>query len=445
MLLSFILITPFASAYQTMYWNWKTIDPLKINFPKSFIWGTTTHAYEVEGNSTNNTWYASEKKQPGVTSDHWNRYREDIQLMKQIGLNSYCFSIAWDKVEPYESHFDEAVLQHYADICDELIRNGIKPIIILKDYRDPLWFAYNGGFEKIENITYFVRYAKRVFAKLANKAPMWITFWSPDGYAANGYLRGNNPPYKKTMQKFAEVLKNTLEAHVLAYKELKNMPNGTKVKIGITKHVHQIEPWNIVNPLDHIGCTIVNNIFDKPLYDFFTTGIFNIHMPVPTVEYYANVYHKNAYAPKSLDFIGINHHSHGYINNFKHVHNPDEIPTDITSLTVYPEGLYLAIKEVSENIAQKLDIPMYITQNGVATTDETLRDLYLKRYLYAVSKAIDDGFDVRGYSYWTLLDGFIWSSFDNKFGLIAVDHSNNLKRTIKEGAQYLTEVIKQSQ
>ena len=422
----------------TIYWDWKTINPLEVSFPESFLWGTTTNAYEVEGNCTNNTWYLWETEtkngKPWATErsanacDHWNRYKQDIQKMKEMGLKAYCFSLSWEKIEPCEGYFDDNALQHYVDVCDELIRNNIKPIIILKDYRDPIWFAHKGGFEKEENITYFVRFCKKVFEQLHNKVNQWTTFWNPEVYAINGYLMGSLPPGKKNMHTAATVLKNIVEAHVQVYRAGKEIDETAQ--IGITKHIYPVEPWNNANPLDHLACRMTNKLMNELLYNFFTKGKFSIKIPL-----LCSVTHKNDYAPKSLDFIGISYHSHGYMNNFKPMRNPNEIKTDIDRFSVYPEGLYEAIKQVAEQVAKPLNIPIYITQNGVATTDASTQDLFLKRHLYALAKAIDDGFDVRGYFYWTFMDCYSWGAFDIKMGLLTQDRED------KEGAQYFIDVI----
>jgi beta-glucosidase len=120
--------------------------------------------------------------------------------------------------------------------------------------------------------------------------------------------------------------------------------------------------------------------------------------------------------------------------------NPKEIATDLLGFTIYAEGLYGAIKEVSDKMARKLNIPLYITQNGVATTDDAIRTLHAKRHLYAVSQAIKHGYNVRGYYYYSLLDGFTWGGYNKKFGLFAVDRTT-LERTFKVGAQYFIDVV----
>ncbi len=442
-----ISVTPITAKQSNMiHWDWKTINPLEVSFPQSFLWGTTTNAYEVEGNSINNTWYLweTETKKDGTpwahersahSCDHWNRYKQDIKKMKQMGLTAYCFSLSWDKIEPFEGHFDANALQHYVDVCNELVHNNIKPVIIFKDYRDPIWFACKGGFEKVENISYFVRFCKTVFEQLHDKVDQWITFWSPEGYALNGHFRGDIPPGKKNMQCAAIVLKNILEAHVQTYQACKET-EGVTAQIGITKHVYPIESWNNINPLDRVACWMTNKLMNEPIYNFFTTGTFSIKIPL-VGPYYASVTHKNTYAPKTLDFVGINYHSHGYMNNFELMTNPDEIQTDIDIFSIYPEGLYEAVKEVSKNMAQQLAIPLYIIQNGIATTDASTQEFFLKRHLYALSKAINDGFDVRGYFYWTFMDCYSWGSY--KMGLLTKERED------KEGAQYFIDLINNQQ
>ena len=444
------IATTITTKPNTIYWDWKTINPLKVSFPESFLWGTTTNAYEVEGNCSNNTWYLWETEikngEPFATKrsadacDHWNRYKEDIQKMKKMGLKAYCFSLSWEKIEPCEGYFDDNALQHYVDVCDELVRNDIKPVIIIKDYRDPIWFAHKGGFEKEENITYFVRFFKKVFEQLHDKVGQWTTFWNPEVYAINGYLMGSLPPGKKNMHTAITVLENIVEAHVQVYKTGKKIDETAQ--IGITKHIYPVEPWNNANPLDRFACWITNKLMNELLYDFFTTGTFSIKIPLPG-RYYAMVTHKkNVYAPKSLDFIGISYHSHGYMNNFKAMRNPDEIETDIARFSIHPEGLYEAIKQVAEQIAQPIgekkgidSIPIYIMQNGIATTDASTQDLFLKRHLYALAKAIDDNFNVRGYFYWTFMDCYSWGAYNIKMGLLTQERED------KEGAQYFIDVI----
>lgn len=433
----------------TTYWKWHNINVTNIQFPQSFEWGVTTLTHEVEGNAKTSTWYAWENHlkndgkpftttRSGNGAEHATHYKADIQLMKEMGLTTYCFSIDWSRIEPEQGRFNEAALQHCIDVCDELIKNNIAVTVVLKDYCDPLWWGYVGGFEHEKNIYLFERYCLKMYETLGTRVNRWITFWAPENYAMLGYLAGAIPPGVSNLHRAATVLKNEFEAHVRVYKAIKAAPHGNTTHIGIIKHVHLLEPWHL---WDRASCYVANRLTNTSFYDFFTTGTFTIKLPIPG-KAGAWVKHTNAFAPKSLDFVGINYHSHGYMKNIvNHVSNPSEIRTDVAGISVYPEGLYGAIKEVSDNMAKKLNIPIIITQNGIATRDESIRDLFIKRHLYAVHKAKTDGYDVQGYYYYSLLDGFSWGSYDTQFGLFSVDRVT-MNRTQKTGSNYYIETLK---
>src|SRR5579871_2352851 len=147
-----VILTPHTTLLPTTYWDWQSINTFNIQFPHNFMWGVTSLAPEVDGYSKTSTWYAWERQlkadgQPfaktrsGKSIASSQHYGDDIQLMQDMGLNTHCFSIDWSKVEPEEGYFDEEVLQHYQDVCNELIAHDITPIIIIKDLCDPLWFG----------------------------------------------------------------------------------------------------------------------------------------------------------------------------------------------------------------------------------------------------------------------------------------------------------------
>ena len=449
-LITLTLINPLISTpgcstpdYLTPGWDKQTIDTTKTSFPKDFLWGAGTSAQQVEGNCTNNTWYQAEQdgKFPevaGIACDHWNRYKEDIQLLKKAGLNTYRFSVEWSKIEPSEGEFDETALQHYQDVVEELVRNNIKPCITLHHYTDPIWFADKGGFEKPENSTLFVRFGQTVINRLQpHGVHLWFTFNSPDGYAARGYQQGSQPPFKKNMALMAEVYKNVLETHVQLYRTIKSM-HGDTIRIGILKNILQLDPYNYCNPLDHLGCKIATDLTDTGFFGFFTTGRFTIWIPC-----LVNCDHTNSEAIGATDFIGLNYYSHLYMKNFKPVHGVNEETTQNPNYVVYPEGLYRALTTINEKLVQPLkkltpsrDIPVYVTENGIATDDDAQRDRFLKSYLASISRAMHDGVPVKGYIHWSLLDNYEWGSYSKHYGIYAVNRETQ-ERTFKPGAAYL--------
>jgi beta-glucosidase len=441
--LSFLLVFTWphlhsAASHPHLSWPWHSIEkteafPAQItDFPENFVFGVGTSAYQVEAdcnNSTYATWISKDpqfQEKPGIACAHDDRYKEDIQLMKMLGVHAYRFSIEWSKIEPREGEFDYNVLFHYARVIKELIANGIQPVIGFHHYSDPQWFMDLGGFEKKRNKKFFTRFCIKAYATL-NQAcafcnlpeslqPLWLTFNSPAAYAANGYLTGIRPPGKQNLNCMLNVLANMLDAHVMVYHALKKLPNSNQSKIGITHNIYQLDPLNPYNPIHRIKCYFANQIVHSCIYDFFTTGVMSVRLPLK-----ASIYHTNHLAKTSLDFVGLNYYGHGYMATTGGPITPtDEIPTQ-SRYTVYAEGIYRAIKELSDKLANPLDIPIYITENGVAADSEEVRELFLKRYLYAIARAIKRGYDVRGYFYWSFMDNFEWGSYTPKFGLFEVD------------------------
>ena len=445
-----IAISYFHFKYPEMRWNWDNISTDKISFPQSFIWGTATAAHQVEGNCTNN-WSEFEKgtkdggqpnikdnQQSGIACDHWNRYPEDIKLIRELGVTHYRFSVEWSKIQPKQETFDVDVLDHYSKMIDTLIENSITPVLTLQHFTHPIWFDRLGAFEKEENINIFISFCERVFEEYSGKVDYWCTINEPAVVATQGYFSGRFPPGKKDSDLSAVVIKNFLEAHVQVYHTLKKMENGSRVKIGLVKNINQFDPWRRWHLLDWLISRAVNHFFNDSTIEFLRTGIFKIRIPG-----LAWIYHENPGAIGSIDFFGLNYYSHNHLKMQFSVEEPftmqypdEDILTDMP-YTIYGEGIYRAIEDVSS-----LGVPIIITENGVADSEDNRRELYIKRYLYAVSKAIENGFDIRGYFYWSLIDNFEWSfGYDMKFGLFEVNHTTQ-ERTLRRGAKTFIDIVR---
>ena len=442
------------------YWSWETINTRNIVFPHNFMWGVNTAAYLIEGGCINNQFFPHEdKNKPSLKAcDHFNRYKEDIQLIKQHGMNTFLFSVEWSKVEPQQDFFDTTVLDHYAHVLDELIANNITPIIVLHRYTHPLWFEQKGGFEFEENIDHFVTFAHKVFAHLGQKKAFWITFYNPASYAAKAYLRGTIPPFNKPVElsntrffsmrsikrklvnpieRTINVIENMFKAHDTIYFMFKNMLGGKNARIGITKQVYPLEAWNRFNPADRLAATVANKIVNDTVYNYFTTC--SLKITIPFIARKDERISNRAY--NSLDFIGVNYHSHGYMQNFKAVSHPDEPKTESDIFTMYPEGLYQAIKNVSDNIAKPLNIPIIVTQNSIMTTDDKLRQEFYQKHVYTVAQARKNGYNVIGYMT-DLFDHHAWGKDKiDHIGLFAVD-PNSMKRSLKTGSQQFINFVK---
>ena len=452
----FLLIFFLNIGFQNTEWDWKNTNTYDIFFPKEFLWGTATAAHQVEGGHTNNNWYwwESQKKEngeprilnndvSGIAVDHWNRYPEDIQLMKDLGTNSYRFSLSWSKIMPKPLVFDSLSLEHYSDLIDSLLAHDIEPMITLHHFEEPLWFMKMGGFEKEENIPYFLEFSKKVILLYADRVSYWTTFNEPNVFINEGYFSGYFPPGKKDARIAGIVLKNILKAHISTYELAHKLNNAASLKVGLVMSIFLFEPANYLNIIDWLGTYLANDGFNETILRFLKTGNYR-YLVLP---FGRPIKYTDLNATKSFDFIGVNYYSHlavkmnllDPIESLQPV--KDEELTEMKRYTVFPDGLYDAIKMTSD-----LNVPIYITENGIGDSKDIYRGNFINRSLYAVSEAIKDGYDIRGYYYWSLLDNFEWSlGYSQKFGLYEVDLKTQERSLRKGSKQYQNTVLRFSQ
>ncbi|CAF1620824.1 unnamed protein product, partial [Didymodactylos carnosus] len=275
-----------------------------------------------------------------------------------------------------------------------------------------------------------------MFQEYQTKCYLWCTINEPEVYVSGGYFQGMFPPgHKSKPDEASLVMKHLLEAHVRIYDNIKKISSSSsKHQIGIVKDIFQFEPYNPLNPLDHYLASILDNSMNSCILNFFKTGKYVWNMRGSQRLEYSNIK-----AINSNDFFGLNYYSHFHVKfqfnlkqPFKLVHQSNILMTDM-SHPIYPEGIYRACMRVRNELG---NIPIYITENGIADEADDRRHLYLRRYLYAISKAIKDGCDIRGYYYWSLLDNFEWAEgYDMKFGLYHVDLKTQ-KRILRDGSKY---------
>jgi beta-glucosidase len=447
-LLCVVCVVCFSLAAKQLWWDWDSIDTSKVNFPPGFLFGCADSALQTEGLVTTdgrmveNSWTAFEQLnnlpvRVGVACQRWVYYKQDIQLLKNVGMNAYRFSVDWSKIEPQEGVFDHQAMQHYCDMVDELLAQNIVPMITLLHHVCPSWFMKKKGFEKENNIADFVRFSVYVFKHLHQKINFWLIFNEPVAYAFEGYFLGKYPPGKKSLTLAGKVILNQLNAHVAVAQEFRKIDN--RAKIGIAHMSHPIDAYSWWNPLENVVTKLFSHLMNDTTIKFFKNGQFKW---APTL---VRGYNKDA--PRSLDFIGVNYYTHTtlkQINPFKMeaTVRPEEKIVDNCrdpkrAKVMYPEGLYRSIKR-----AAKLNLPIYITENGAATSDPVLKDEYLKKHLYVVSKAIKEGYPIKGYFFWTLMDCFSWNKgYDNKHGIYAVDFVTQ-ERTLRSGNDYLLNIVK---
>lgn len=418
-----------------------------LKFPKGFKWGSATSAHQIEGNNHNDwsKWEKSEKriaelkkagKNPddfvsGKACDSFNRYEEDFDIAKKLNQNIHRFSIEWSRIEPEEGRFDSEAMQHYINVVKSLRERGIEPMITLWHFTNPVWFSNKGGFLNKRSPEYFTRYAKYVVDNLKNQVSLWITFnEATTVYSGLSYLIGLWPPQFKSLFAFYNCNKNIIQSHIKAYKEIKKLYNHSPVlnpNLNSSDSVPRSSEDGVVSHnvgKGEIGI-VENNVFIPDTKNFLSTLMRRIFRRFRNFYFFNNTPY--------YDFVGLNYY---YMSKKPAVPEKEEIVprgdiNETMGWELYPEGIYHVLKDL-----KKIQKPVYITENGITDATDSKREKFIKDHLYWVWKAIQDGVDVRGYLYWSLLDNFEWAhGFGPRFGLVEVDYNNNCARKIRPSAE----------
>ncbi len=447
-------------------WDWEAIE--RVNAPLTLpkLMGTATCEYQNAGAGTckDSNWAGYMPQMPahiradhaGTAADYWNRCFADIQLIKDLKLNAFRFSIDWSMIEPTRGTWNEDALAHYDKFIDQLLANGITPMATLHHFTHPQWFEELGAFEHEKNIKHFVRFSELVFARFSNRIALWTIFNEPGIYAFSAYVRGVFPPGARDSLLAGEVLKNLWIAHAVTYKALKKI--NQHAQIGVVHQHLLFKPYHVTSAIEGYVSDYISQLMTTASFEFMKTGHFKFRS-VPLLDMMLGGLQMPEYLEKTIefdlpelpqlfDFIGLNYYSVVRFN-FLQPHNnpyydpsdPNDIATDMP-YSFCPEGLYNAIVEMSA-----CGKPIYITENGIADAKDNLRGLWIKRHLYAVSRALEDGYDVRSYFYWSLLDNLEWDmGFEMRFGLYDIDfNAPDKPRTLRAGARELLYAIERSQ
>ncbi|MGN1442403.1 MAG: glycoside hydrolase family 1 protein [Acutalibacteraceae bacterium] len=427
-------------------------------FKKDFLWGTATAAAQIEGGydeggRTPSIWdTAPEKKikhghNCHVACDHYHRYKEDIALMKQLGLKSYRFSVSWSRVMPEEGVISKTGLGFYKDLVDELTKNGIEPLCTLYHWDMPLWVYKKGGLMNRDTVSDFAMYAKAVVEVLSPKVKYWMTINEPSVFMGAGYSIGMHAPFEKAPYKAPMLIKSILSYHSTAVRIIRKyakQPPKVGLALAVNAFIPKDETVGEVEKAREITFSNPLKVFDC---NWWADAIINGASDDKVIETIAG---KKAMAEKRvmLDFLGVNvYRPLNYICQKKFRQTPDEgIARNSLGWELCPETLYWVLRFFSE----RYKLPIMVTENGMCAYDGKLSDgsvhdghrtAYLEKTLAGVKRAVSEGIDVLGYQYWSLLDNFEWvEGYDPRFGLVYVDYQTQ-ERTIKESGFYYKKVI----
>ncbi len=397
---------------------------MKIHFPASFLWGSSISSYQLEGDNCFSDWFLWEKKKrlepAGASTDHYRRFREDFSLANSLGHNALRLSLEWSRIVPQKGIFSDEQLKHYIDVVEDLRIKKIEPVITLHHFTNPAWFVQEGGWLKPLSIDYFLEYVRRVLAVLKDKCSYWIIFNEPLVYIYNGFIRGIWPPGIKSAKSALTALKNILKAYSLSYEVIKASYKDKPSYISIAKHMRVFTPCGYFNYGQ-------NNIFA-----FLRSKLFNFRII------------DNLAEKRRLDFLGINYYCREFVKaapflgkECRDAHHRDD--KNEIGWFIYPQGLYNILMRL-----KKYNLPVIITENGTPGLNNEQYHDFLSTHLNSAAKALNEGVDLRGYFWWSLLDNFEWDQgFAHKFGLVEVDFSN-FTRKVRPFAGEYKKIIEQN-
>jgi beta-glucosidase len=375
-------------------------------FPRGFLWGAGTAAHQVEGDNRLNDWWAWELNPDshcvelsGDACDHWNRYREDLELLAGLGFRAYRFSVEWSRVEPQEGVFSVVALDHYRQVCEAARERGLEPVITFHHFTTPAWLTAAGGWCEPSTAARFGRYCEAVAGHLAGRFEFACTINEPNVLAGFAYEVGVFPPGERDPARRDLATAVLIAAHRQAVTAIRRAAPLARVGMTLAMHEYSAAP----------GAESTVDELRRRTEDVFlaSTG--------------------------GDDFIGV--------QNYTRLHvGPDGIQgvpvgwrTNQVGFEFRPEALAVTVRRA----AGRTGLPVMVTENGICTEDDTERIEYTHRALQGLESCVEDGVEVLGYIHWSLLDSFEWVlGYWPKYGLVEVDRSRQ-SRHPKPSAQWL--------
>ncbi|MCX7713272.1 MAG: family 1 glycosylhydrolase [Chthoniobacterales bacterium] len=445
-------------------------------FPKQFTWGAATSACQIEGGvlaggRTFSIWDHYCQWQPEKilnedscheATDHFHRFSEDLDLLQQIGVNAYRFSISWSRIFPnFCPTVNSEGLDFYERLVDECLRRGIQPWVTLYHWDLPLWLHYRGGWLNPSAPELFQEFASAVAKRLGDRVIHWMTFNEPQCFIGKGLYEGEHAPFFRLPLRDALLAAmSVIRAHELATEAIRRCSassSGVKVKIGfVTVGIVSVPATegeaDVAAAEEDTFLLGENPLWSASLY---LDPIFLGRIPEELPQRFGNVLpdwiERMLPLTQCTDFLGLNLYTAkrvcaGKERGAMKVLSPPGSATTNIGWEVVPECMYWGPKFYY----QRYKVPIIITENGMAAHDwpsvdgkvyDPQRVAFLREYLLQLSGCINDGVPVEGYFHWSLLDNFEWAmGYRMRFGLIYVDYSTQ-KRIPKESASFYRQII----
>lgn len=449
-----------------------------MKFPADFVFGTATASYQIEGGVNEGgripSIWDTFSRTPGkvvngdtgdVACDHFHRWKEDVAIMKSLGLDSYRFSIAWPRVMHADGTLNPEGLAFYRGLLEELVAAGIKPFVTLYHWDLPQYLEDDGGWTNRATAEAFARYAGLMIREYGDLVDKWMTLNEPWCSAFLGYASGVHAPGRQDPAATLAAAHHLNLAHGLAVQALREV--DPEANIGIALNLHVIHPEDPADPqhLEAVARTtrVANHIFLGPMlegtypaeliaemrqytdWSFVQPG--DLEIARQRIDYLAiNYYNTSTVRPADPDVPRADPSGgHGAGNPWVGCDDieflPPEGPVTAMGWGINPDGIYELLTAL--DLAHE-GIPLMVAENGAAYDDvlvdgevhDQARIDYISDHLDAVARAIEDGANVIGYTAWSLMDNFEWAEgYAKRFGLVYVDYPTG-ERTLKDSAKW---------
>lgn len=347
------------------------------DFPADFLWGTATAAHQVEGDNHNSDWWRFEhasgsgaRESSGDAIDHFHRYREDFALLAEMGHDAHRLSIEWARIEPAPGEFSRAAIAHYRSVLEALRATGMRSFVTIHHFTIPEWFAQRGGWLAPDALELFDRYCRRAFQELGELMDFACTINEPQMIALHGYLEGYFPPGVTNPTLWKRVGRVLLEAHRVAVRAARAESDA---KPGLVLQLPLLAPAR-----DDDACRAFLAVMRTEIVDLYVDGLTG--------------------DPDAGDWVGVQYYRKNWVDPASPtLFGPPPADAQLTQMgwAVHPDGL----REMLHRAAQ-IGVPLYVTENGIATEDDSERIGYIESHLGAVAQARAEGADVRGYVHW---------------------------------------------
>ncbi|MEU5951449.1 family 1 glycosylhydrolase [Streptomyces sp. NPDC047525] len=380
--------------------------------PEGFLWGASTAAHQIEGGNTNSDWWEFEhsgipyvKEPSGDACDSYHRWPEDMDLLAELGFTDYRFSIEWARIEPAPGEFSRAAIAHYRRMVEGARERGLRPMVTLHHFTAPRWFAQRGGWAAAGSDELFARY-------LTAAAPIYAT-------DVAHVCTINEPNILAVMAAAQAAL---VSGQAVSFAEDPPAPDEATTDALVRAHARAVETVKSLAPQVSTGWSVANLVC-QPLPGAEGVAAAFRH---PRVDVFLE-------AARGDDWLGVQAYTRTLIGPSGRLPVPDGAERTLMGWEYYPQALGHALRHSASVTA---GTPLIVTENGIATADDTRRIQYTTGALDSLAAAMRDGIDVRGYFHWSALDNYEWGRYEPTFGLIAVDRETFI-RTPKPSAAWL--------